>query len=112
MAIVLLEFKSIEKQCDMQTFFVVAFSCIYDLFVLNKFLFFISMFVDPSTDGKLNDSSDGEVTTTFSLPRLVNCSSKEYHLESFNDFLTLVPDYLGTIFVISTHQFSNKIAGR
>jgi hypothetical protein len=43
--------------------------------------------VDPSTDGKLNDSSGGEVTTTFSLPRLVNCSSKEYHLEPCNDFL-------------------------
>ena len=83
-----------------------------NVFGLNKFLYFISMCVDPSTDGKLNDSSDGEVTTTFSLPRLVNCSSNEYHLESFNDFLTLVPDYLGTIFVISTHQFSNKIAGR
>ena len=83
-----------------------------NVFVLNKFLFFISMCVDPSTDGKLNDSSGGEVTTTFSLPILVNCSSKEYHLESFNDFLTLVPDYVGTIFVISTHQFSNKIASR
>ena len=32
-----------------------------NVFVLNKFLFFILMCVDPSTNGKLNDSSGGEV---------------------------------------------------
>ena len=75
-----------------------------------SFFFFISMcVVDPSTDGKLNDSSGGEVTTTFSLPILVNCSSKEYHLESFNDFLTLVPDYVGTIFVSRRTNFRTKL---
>ena len=63
-------------------------------FFVTKFSKFISMCVDPSTDGKLNDSSGGEVTTTFSLPILVNCSSNEYHLESFNDFSTLVPYYV------------------